>query len=99
LFAAYLNFPHSSNLLTKSALLEKPIIVSEGFLMAERVKKYRMGKVIPEGNVKDGLAAMMSLLGKEKNCKEPLFKEYYRKHNPEALKDAMNSVIESCFLS
>ena len=43
LYAAYENFPHSSNTLTKAAIFEKPVIVSDGFLMAKRVLKLSDG--------------------------------------------------------
>ena len=58
LFAAYENFPYSSNLLTKAAVFKKPIIVSEGFCMAERVKKFRFGVSIPEGDVSKCIQAL-----------------------------------------
>jgi hypothetical protein len=48
IFAAYRNFPHSSGTLTKAAVFEKPLIVSEGHLMAKRVREFRMGEVVPQ---------------------------------------------------
>ncbi|ASC70439.1 hypothetical protein XM38_013780 [Halomicronema hongdechloris C2206] len=51
LFAAYENFPYSSNILTKAAVFRKPIIVSDGFCMEKRVKRFQFGLSIPEGNV------------------------------------------------
>jgi hypothetical protein len=50
-FAAYTDFPSSSNILTKAAFFERPIIVSEGHLMAERTRDYNLGEIIPEGDV------------------------------------------------
>jgi hypothetical protein len=43
LFAAYRNFPFSSNLMTKASLFHKPIVVSTGHLMETRVRKYGTG--------------------------------------------------------
>jgi glycosyltransferase involved in cell wall biosynthesis len=51
LFAAYENFPYSSNLLAKAATFEKPIVVSQGYCMGNRVEQFEMGVTIPEGNV------------------------------------------------
>lgn len=51
IFAAYRNFPNSSNVLTKAAVFEKGILVSDGYLMAERVRSFKMGEVVPEGSV------------------------------------------------
>ena len=48
-YAAYRDFPNSSNMLTKVASLKKPIIVSDGYLMAERVREYALGEVVTEG--------------------------------------------------
>jgi hypothetical protein len=48
LCATYRDFPHSSNTLAKAAFFEKPIIVSDGHLMARRVREHRMGEVVPQ---------------------------------------------------
>ncbi len=37
-----------SNILTKAALLSKPIIVSDRFLMGQRVNTYNIGIAVPE---------------------------------------------------
>jgi hypothetical protein len=61
-YAAYVDFPFSSNVLTKAALFHKPIIVSDGHLMGERVATYKLGRVVPQ---RDGTAvaeAILSLL-------------------------------------
>lgn len=50
IFAAFENFPFSSNTLTKAALLRKPVIVSEGSLAATRVREFRLGVVVPYGD-------------------------------------------------
>lgn len=50
IFASYLNFANSSNIMTKAAHFEKPVVVSEGRCMAARVRAHRLGLVIPEGS-------------------------------------------------
>ncbi len=61
LFAAYLQFPGSSNMLAKAALFRKPIIVSDGFYMAEQVRRYGLGLVVPEDDPAACLAAIATL--------------------------------------
>ena len=60
-FAAYRGFSGSSNLLTKAAQAAKPVLVSEGGLMAERVQRYQTGHVVLEGDV----LTMANLLSSE----------------------------------
>lgn len=60
-FAAYLKFPCSSNMLAKAALFGKPIIVSDGFYMAEQVRRYGLGVVVPENDPAACLVAIATL--------------------------------------
>jgi glycosyltransferase involved in cell wall biosynthesis len=62
-YAAYRDFPNSSNILTKAAIFEKPVIVSDGYAMAERVRSYRLGEVVAEGDVAQIVGAMQRMLG------------------------------------
>jgi glycosyltransferase involved in cell wall biosynthesis len=61
LFAAYENFPYSSNLLTKAAVFSKPVIASQGGCMGEQVKQFQLGVTIAEGNVDQCVAALQQL--------------------------------------
>ena len=45
-WAAYVDFPHSSGVLTKAAISHKPVIVNSGFLMEERVREFNTGLVV-----------------------------------------------------
>jgi hypothetical protein len=49
-YAAYHDFPNSSNTLTWAAWLEKPVIVSAGYLMEQRVRRFLLGAVIPQND-------------------------------------------------
>lgn len=60
--ACYRSFPNSSNMLTKTAVFERPVIVSDGYLMAERVRRYGLGEVVPEGNAAELVAAIQRVL-------------------------------------
>lgn len=64
-FAAYRNFPNSSNVLTKAAIFERPVVVSDGFLMAERVRHYALGEVVVEGDAEDLVTSVLRMLHPE----------------------------------
>lgn len=49
-YAGYRDFPNSSNIMTKAAYFRKPLLVSDGYLMAERVRKFELGEVVAEGD-------------------------------------------------
>lgn len=61
LFAAYERFPHSSNLLAKAALFEKPVVVSRGHYMDEQVRRYHLGAVIDEGDATQCVQALEAI--------------------------------------
>ena len=46
IFAVYRDFKRSSNMLSKAAYFEKPILVSDEFLMGERVQRYKIGQAV-----------------------------------------------------
>ena len=96
IFAAYQSFPNSSNILSKAAQFRKPIIVSDGYLMAERVRKFRLGIVIPEGNVDAAEDAVRKLSGdtdswiRENN---PDWEGYLTEHSEQSLSDAFEEIV------
>jgi glycosyltransferase involved in cell wall biosynthesis len=53
LYAVYHGFPHSSNMLTKAACMNVPVVVSDQYLMAERVKRFNLGFTIRENSPED----------------------------------------------
>ena len=62
LFAVYLDFARSSNMLSKAATFEKPILVADDHLMGERVRHYRIGLAVP---ARDSAAIHAGLLALE----------------------------------
>jgi len=46
LYLAYKNHYHSSGLLAKAALFNKPVIVSNGYCMGQRVTRYNLGLTV-----------------------------------------------------
>ena len=96
LFAAYERFPYSSNLITKAAVFEKPIIVSEGYCMAERVKTFRMGMSIPEKDVSRCIDAIQKI-SLDLHCPPDLaadFAGYRQIHSALSLRQAFSAILE-----
>lgn len=95
LFAAYEKFPHSSNILTKTAILEKPVIVSKKFCMAERVEKFKLGLSIDEEDVvqcTQGIQYLSRQLEEQKL--QPNFEDYRHLHSTEKLKTAFLEILD-----
>jgi glycosyltransferase involved in cell wall biosynthesis len=92
-YAAYTNFPNSSNMMTKAAFFERPIIVSDGFLMAERVEAHQTGKVVPEGDVSAIVSAILDLTSRKPSRTEG-YRNFYAKHSNEVLLQVLQKVID-----
>jgi hypothetical protein len=96
LFAGYINFPHSSNILTKAAVLHKPIVVSEGLLMAERVRRFRLGEITPQDDAESAAAAILRIAQDAEGWVEkhqPAWEDYRQQHSFEALKSAFSEML------
>ncbi len=61
IFAVYRDFPFSSNMLSKAAYFERPILVSDGCLMGDRVRHYGIGLAVPYDDVRAMLCALEQL--------------------------------------
>jgi len=96
LYASYENFPHSSNILTKAAIFKKPVIVSKGFCMEERVKAFRMGESIEYGNVSQCIEAISRLL--ETKEQQADFASYRYLHSEERLSVVFQEVCNQYFM-
>ena len=71
LFAAYKDFRISSNMPGKAAHFTKPILVSDGFLMGDRIRRYGIGIVVDQDDVGDMLSAL------ERLAKNPITPEHF----------------------
>ncbi len=81
---AYLNFFHSSNILTKAAYFQKPVIVSRGYCLAERVERFALGLVVKENDIGAMAEAIeyLSDVGHYSRCLTTAqFQSYYSLHN------------------
>jgi len=86
IYAAYHDFRHSSNLLTKAAFFRKPVIVSDGYCMAERVRRHNLGEVVADEGVSACIDAIRAAAGGRHW--EPDADGYLQQHSLEALKQA-----------
>jgi|GEM_PF-4968522 len=96
IMASYKSFYHSSNTLTKAALFKKPLIVSKGYLMDERVTKYNMGIAINENDPEMFLNAIKHLSNNTDLNGRPLtpnYDAYYKQHTYNRLKQAITEMI------
>ncbi len=96
LYAAYKAFAGSSNILTKAAIFEKPVIVSKGFCMEERVKKFNLGLSVQEGKVEECINAISFLM--ERNVASvdveiPNYENFRENHSEKQLKKAFIQVL------
>ena len=95
IFAVYRNFKISSNMPGKAAAFSKPIMVAEGYLMGERVKRYGIGATVAE----DDIEAMLSALAKLANQTQALeaqFEAYRRDFSVDALSLKLNDFLKRC---
>jgi hypothetical protein len=62
IFAVYRDFARSSNMLSKSAYFEKPILVAENCLMGQRVSRYKIGLAVNASETSGIYSGLISLL-------------------------------------
>lgn len=94
IYAGYHSFPHSSNMPAKAAGLRRPMIVSDGYLLGDRVSRYRLGKVIPERSVDALLSAIREPLSDEDRARfESGASEYIEWHSTARLGQAMDAML------
>jgi glycosyltransferase involved in cell wall biosynthesis len=96
LYAVYRDFPHSSNLLTKSAAMHVPIVVSDRYLMGERVRRFSLGFTVREDVPEDFRTLITS--GKVFSWQmESQFKVgcavYLEQHSPGRLVDGFQQIL------
>lgn len=97
-YAAYHDFKHSSNLLAKAARFRRPVVVSRGYLMEERVRRFSLGEVVAQDDEAASLAALRSLRQEIKNgivppARETGFDAYQREHSLERLEERLRELL------
>jgi glycosyltransferase involved in cell wall biosynthesis len=99
-FAAYVDFPYSSNILVKAAILGRPVIVSRGFLMGTIVERYRLGITVPQGDIDAMVEAVLSLTNPREAAHtndvataEALRAEFLQLHSDERLRTSFVAIL------
>jgi hypothetical protein len=100
LSAAYIDFPHSSGIQAKAAALGKPLIVSDGYLMAERTRRFRLGEIVPQGNAPALLEAILKITNDPAawiKGHNPLWENYGHEHSFDRLKAGLKELLAPVF--
>jgi hypothetical protein len=87
LFAVYRDFKISSNMPGKAAAFNRPILVSDNYLMGARVVKYEMGCAVPQDDVSKMLGALTELVQPDRlQSLSKGFEAYRKDFSAEALR-------------
>ncbi len=93
-FAVYRDFARSSNMLSKAAYFEKPILVTKGCLMGERVSFYGIGKAVSQDDVQDMFDGLLAL-GHIPELKNNFYR--YRQDFSEAIvQTKLSTFVQAC---
>lgn len=96
IFAMYENFLHSSNLVTKSAIYGKSILVSSGGYMEEVVRHYKLGESVPAGDVQAALSALNRLTANDRSMEKLAgMQEYAKEQSQERLRPIVLNFVEN----
>jgi len=96
IYAAYLDFPNSSNIMTKAAFFKKPVIVSDGHLMADEVRRFNLGEIIPQGDPPALAGAILKITRNPEAWvaeNQPRWDDYHRDHSYERFQEAMRGLL------
>ena len=91
IWGIYRDFDRSSNILGKSAMFRKPILVSDKFLMGQRVNEYKIGLAVDENDAQQIAEAMTFLISHPIESEH--FDRYSLEHGPKALSDKLDQYL------
>ncbi len=94
IFAVYRDFFRSSNMLSKAAYFEKPILVASGCLMGERVERYGIGLAVGQDDtlgMVEALLAIESIQGLKSN-----FQRYRNDISEALLQQTLSNLLRQC---
>lgn len=96
LWNVHIDWPGSSNTLTKAALFQKPVLVADKHLLAERMQDFRLGEVCRDDSAESASEALGRLLSpttKWPAARQPRWREYGERHSPERLREAFGEIL------
>lgn len=92
IYAVYLNFPHSSNLLVKAAFFGKPVLVSNEYYMGELVDKYQLGDTVNPNNL---LEIKEKIINYNYLCiNDKLQRKFFKLNAKENLKETFQRILK-----
>lgn len=92
----HIDWPGSSNTLTKAALFQKPVLVADKHLLVERVREFRLGEVCRDDSAESASEALGRLLSPAtewRTALPPRWSEYCERHSPERLLEAFGEIL------
>ena len=92
----HVDWPGSSNTLTKAAAFCKPVVVGDGHLLADRVRAFNTGEVCDENSIEDISMKLHKILDNTEVWREttmPRWEDYRVKNSKSQLKYAFESII------
>lgn len=93
IFAVYRDFARSSNMLSKAAYFEKPLLVAAGQLMGKRVEHYKIGLAVAQDSASSMYQGLLALDGIE-NIKDN-FGLYRQDFNEAAMQAKLGTILKS----
>lgn len=94
IFAVYTKFYRSSNMLSKAAYFEKPILVANQCLMGDRVTKYGIGLAVPADDTQAIHQGLIDLAELQNLCAG--FSVYRQDFNQDVLQKRLICFVEGC---
>jgi hypothetical protein len=82
IYLCYRGHPGSSNMVGKAAALDKLVLVSDGYCMADQVRSYDLGFCVPEDDLPAAKTALRRLLDPQESLPTPRFSDYRADHSP-----------------
>ncbi|KPJ94587.1 MAG: hypothetical protein AMJ53_04945 [Gammaproteobacteria bacterium SG8_11] len=96
IFAMYEDFPHSSNLVTKSAAYGKKVLVSSGGYMEEVVRRYNLGEVVHTRDIQSTIGALHRLTARNSSHENMSgMEEYAKAQSQKKLEKVLLSLVET----
>jgi hypothetical protein len=92
IFAVYRDFARSSNMLSKAAYFEKPLLVAAGQLMGKRVEHYKIGLAVAQDSASSMYEGLLTLDGIE-NIKDN-FGLYRQDFNEAAMQAKLGTILK-----
>ncbi len=93
LFAVYRKFHDSSNMLAKAAVFNKPILVSDQYLMGQRVREYGIGIASDEEDINQIMHAIENMPSSEDLAHN--FRRYRQDFNIKTLSEALYQFVRT----